>query len=192
MNHIWGLSLFTLDDFIHALYAAFRNNPNLTVVPVVAIYDYKSYYDQFIDPHLRIYKEELTNHGWQIQRIPPFATEEAERLGLPGIMTNCRKFSAGATVDLMPIEPFSEASDVKIYDALVFSPRIIFSNWVPRDATDDDRAIGFSYLERVPTGEPLPMPCEPWLEQVYHCFVCILSSFPLLLISFSFASHLFL
>ena len=165
MRHIWDKPLYTMDDFIAALYAAFSNNSNLTVVPVIAVYDYKTYYDQFIDRYLRIYKEELTNHGWQIQRVPPSAKEDADRLGLPGIMTNYRKFAAGGTVDLMHIEPFQEASDVKIYDALVYHPRVVMSNWIPRNARGVEHAIGMSYLDVVPTGEPLPQDCFPFMEQ---------------------------
>ena len=181
MRHIWDKPLYTMEDFVDALYAAFSYNPNLTIVPVVAIYDFSSFYDQFIDSHLRIYKEELTNHGWRIQRVPPLAEEEALRLGLPGIMTNYRKFAAGGTANLMKIEPFTESSDVKVYDAMIYHPRILFPKWIPCEANGDQQAIGMSYLELIPTGEPKPMEFEDkYMEQVcyfLYCFHCLFSLF---------------
>jgi hypothetical protein len=49
---------------------------------VVAIFDYKAFYDPIIDRHIKTFKEKFTNHGFKIERIA-VDEEEAGKFGLP-------------------------------------------------------------------------------------------------------------
>ena len=61
-QHIREQSLYTFRDFLLAVHAAFNYEPTVSVVPVLAIYDYKEFYDQFIDRYIRIYKVRYNTH----------------------------------------------------------------------------------------------------------------------------------
>lgn len=55
-QHIRSDSYYTFREFLTAVHAAFDFSSQVTMVPVYAIYDYKHFYDQFLDDELKIYK----------------------------------------------------------------------------------------------------------------------------------------
>ena len=181
-KYIATKSLYTVAAFVQAIYAAFLYSPDVTVVPVPAVFEYKDYYDKCIDKHLKVlssiplihttphpypslptqvYKEEYTNHGFKIERVAAEEEAEATRLFLPGIKTNYRKYASNATLDLMPIEAMYETTtDDVLSPALQFCPRIIISNWIPSCADEADRDIGTSFLVAIPRHMPSPAEFE--------------------------------
>jgi hypothetical protein len=174
--------LYTVAAFTLAIHEAFLWSPAVTVVPIVAVFDYKAFYDRFIDKLIKTYKEEFTNHGFKIERIAHDEDDEADKLRLPGIKTNYRKYANDVTIDLMPIEAMYETttSDVLV-PALQFAPRIIMSNWIPSCAAEEDRDIGTSFLVVKPRG--MPSAAEFEVRSMFSlplpCLCCIASSLSL-------------
>lgn len=81
-------SIYTVEQFLDLVHKAFGYSTLVNVVPVAAIYNYKKYYDKFIDKHYRTYKEQLTQHGFRIQHLSP-----QERVDYPHLVvkSNYRK-----------------------------------------------------------------------------------------------------
>ena len=154
-KHIRNDSIYTYEAFKNHVMTAFHHSEGVTIVSVSAIYDYKRYYDKFIDPKLKILKEENTQHGWRIEKL---SYEEEERFPIlnAGIKTNYTKSAQTVSFDLRKINPLHNSVDES--EAYVFSPVIRISAWLPQDCRDEkERKPGMSFLCAKPVGHPQPL-----------------------------------
>jgi hypothetical protein len=62
---------------------AFHNEKNIEVEIIYGIYDYKSFYDKFIDTDLKVFKEDLAMLGYRIT-----ALSEIEKQEYPFLITS--------------------------------------------------------------------------------------------------------
>jgi hypothetical protein len=137
------------------------------VIPVYAIYDYKKYYDDFIDSTIRIYKEELTNHGFRFEKVLECERLEASELDMFNTKVNYRKVAQDVTVDLRPVNP-TEEDDLSESRAFVYRPTILLSRWIPCEATlPGEKSLGFTFFKRLPQGVPKPLEfTKEWITKV--------------------------
>lgn len=169
--------IYTFDAFIGAIHKAFGCSSLISVQPVFAIYDYKNYYDRFIDPQLvdKYSRQEFTQLYFKVQplRDEDYACNPSNLL----VRTNYRKFGQDYSVHLRP-NPVEERSD-SVADVLPFQPVLLHAVWMPENATDiicpypqpcryecpcKEKAIGISFLKAVPVGMPNPLKFEAgWL-----------------------------
>ena len=137
--------------------SAFQNECGITYT--AAIYDYKSYYDRYVDKYLMMKKENFTQLGMIFQKL----TEQQKRDNptLFEVYVNYKKLAQDVTVDLLEIDPvYSEKSEslVEFYE-----PIIMKTAWMPQEAYyEKDRALGISIMSSWPEGSPVPMALEPW------------------------------
>jgi hypothetical protein len=68
----------------------FSKSPLVEVININAIYDYKEFYDKFIDKKYKSYEEEQTQHGFCIQQLSP---EEKEAYPDLIVKTNYKNVS---------------------------------------------------------------------------------------------------
>ena len=134
---------------------AFNNSKYISVIPISAIYDYKKYYDTYIDPKLKILKEEATQHGWRIERL---SLEEERNYPIlnAGVKTNYTKAAQAVSFDLRRVNPLHDPDAES--DAYIYSPVVRISSWLPQDAKDNRECKpGMSFLCKMPVGMPEPM-----------------------------------
>ena len=89
-KRIKSKSVPSYQQFVDEVLKAYCYSPFVSVISVPAIFDYKIFYDQFIDPRLKILKEDYTQHGWRVQKL---SVEEARDFPIlsAGVKTNYRK-----------------------------------------------------------------------------------------------------
>jgi hypothetical protein len=167
--------VYTFDEFCKAIKSAFGYSPLISVQPVFAVYNYKAYYDQFIDPSLidKYSKLEGTQLYFKIQPL-----RDEDRACNPAnilVRTNYRKFgqdySLGLRPNQLPNSEESSSSSVAEND-LPFQPVVIHASWIPESAKDiecpfpqpcalacpcKEKAAGISFLSTVPEGKPVPL-----------------------------------
>ena len=137
--------------------SAFQNACDITYT--AAIYDYKSYYDRYVDKFLMMKKESFTQLGMIFQKLND--QQKDENTSLFEVYVNYKKMAQDITVDLLEVDPvYSEKSEslVEFYE-----PIIMKTAWMPQEAYyEKDRAIGISIMSSWPVGSPLPMAIQPW------------------------------
>jgi len=169
--------VYTFDGFGNIIKEAFGDNNLISVVPVFAIYDYKAYYDKFIDPKLvdKYSRMDFTQLYFKIQ---PAVEGSASNLL---VRTNYRKFDQEYTVFLR-----ENADEGKDSSELPYEPVLLKSAWIPENATNapclfpqhccnscpcKERAPGISFLMAAPSGCPQPMEFEKGWFNTFSTFV---------------------
>ena len=154
------MSIYTPQDLLKAIEDAFIGDCKCTFV--AAIYDYYTFYNQFVDDKFMQKKEEFTNLGWRYQKM----TEEEERANpaLLDVAVNYKKVAQDVSVELREQNPlYDGATNSK---AEIFYPVILATKWMPSEATyDEERAVGISILVEQPHGTPKPHELKPWAAQ---------------------------
>ena len=137
--------------------AAFLNECDITYT--AAIYDYKSFYDRYVDKYLMFKKENFTQLGMIFQRMTQ--QQKEENPSLLEVYVNYKKTAQDVTVDLVEVDPLYNEKSESLVD--FYEPVIIKTAWMPQEAYyEKDRALGISIMSSWPVGSPVPMKIEPW------------------------------
>ena len=175
---------YTFDKFVDIIKQAFSNSPLITVVPVFAVYDYKAFYDRFIDEELKdkYSRLDFTQLYFKFQPL-----REQDRAYNPSniiVRTNYRKFGQEYSIGLRPNQIDHTSTE------LPFQPVVIHSCWIPESALDiacphpqpcqrtctcrEEKAPGISFLSAVPQGRPYPLPFpNGWFQSYTKFLECI-------------------
>ena len=171
--------IYTFESFCQHIRGAFGNSPLINVVPVIAIMDYKKYYDEFIDEKLvdKFSKVEGTQLYFKFQPLRPIDTI-VNPFKLV-VRTNYRKNGQDYTVMLR-----NNVDDQR--SELPFVPHLQHSQWIPENGVDalcesvvqpcpptcscKEKCPGISFLKTVPTGFPVLITFEPWING-HHAFL---------------------
>ena len=171
--------IYTFESFCQHIRGAFGNSPLINVVPVIAIMDYKKYYDEFIDEKLvdKFSKVEGTQLYFKFLPLRPIDTI-VNPFKLV-VRTNYRKNGQDYTVMLR-----NNVDDQR--SELPFVPHLQHSQWIPENGVDAlcesvvqpcpstcscrEKCPGISFLKTVPTGFPVLITFEPWING-HHAFL---------------------
>lgn len=178
----------TFEEFCANIIASFASSDRISVQPVYAILDYKEYYDQFIDGHLKdkYSRLEFTQLFFKIQPINDSVLDGSSSNNIL-VRTNYRKFGQEYTVFLR-----ENADEGKDSNELPYIPTILKSAWIPENAKDapclfpetcnstcpcKEKAPGISFLVTAPSGRPKPMPFEKGWFNNFSIFIDKVSIF---------------
>ena len=160
--HIRDQSIETPQKFFAEAKLAFRGDCEITYIS--AIYAYKEFYEEFLDKHLMVKKQDYTNLGFRYQRLTDDEKEDDRYSHLLDVKVNYKKVAQDITVDLRPMNPlYNESSEST--NASCFYPVALLSYWQPeRSFYDCDRLPGISFMTQRPHGTPKPLECAKWVE----------------------------
>ena len=131
------------------------NGPNITVVPIVCHYNYKEFYDEFLDLSIHIKVGEAAQLQWKFE----LATQQDMDL-FPGrflmnVKVNHRKCAQEHTTKMWPIA--CSAHSVEVYKVFLMT-----SAWLPEGAPDEEfRFPGMSFFKEIPVGFPAIQKFQP-------------------------------
>ena len=177
--------IYTYESFCQHIRGAFANSLRINIVPVIAIMDYKKYYDSFIDEKLvdKFSKVEGTQLYFKFQPLRPIDTV-VNPFQLV-VRTNYKKNGQDCTVML-------RNNDNDLGSELPFVPHLHHSQWIPENGVDSpcesvvqpcpptctcrEKCPGISFLKTIPTGFPMPIKFEPWING-HHAFLSKLNDY---------------
>ena len=152
------MSIYTPQLLLSAIEDAFIGDCKCTFVG--AIYDYKTFYNKFIDKFFMAKKEEHTNLGWRYHKMT--LDEQEANPALLDVAVNYKKTAQDVSVELREQNPLYNGQAVSTAEK--FYPVVLATKWIPIEATyDEERAIGISILSSQPTGTPAPLELKPWV-----------------------------
>ena len=173
--------VYTFDAFIEIIKRAFSKSPQYTVVPVFAVYDYKEFYDRFIDEHLKDKYSRLDSTQLYFKMQPLRAQDREYNPWQLIVRTNYRKFGQEYSVGLRPNQ------SIETGEELPFQPVVLHACWIPENAKDiscpnpqtcqlacvckEEKAPGISFLSTVPEGRPKPLKFSDGWFQSYSKFL---------------------
>jgi len=177
----------TFEEFCSRIKEAFGKSAEVFVKPVFAIYDYKEYYDQFIDKQLvdKYSRLDVTQLYFKIQPVRECDLGDGNTSNIL-VRTNYRKFGQDYTVFLR------ENFDEEFSTDLPYQPVLLKSAWMPENANNAsclfpescnsqclcrERAPGISFLSSVPMGRPNHMQFEKGWFNNFSAFVEKISEF---------------
>ena len=182
--------VYSFDGFCTIIKEAFGNSDRITVQPIYAILDYKTFYDQFIDDKLvdKYSRMEFTQLYFKIQ--PVRASDYLGGSSTPNsnliVRTNYRKFGQEYTVFLRESNGQEGDYNNSSSSEVPYVPTLIKSAWIPENAKDapcifpqtcnsscpcKERAPGIRFLKSAPTSRPHPMQFEKGWFKSFSAFI---------------------
>ena len=141
-------SIYTPKDFANACRQALGNGSNIRVEFIVCHYNYKEYYDQFLDKRIHI----LVGGAAQLQYKFELATPE-DLANFPGhfplgVKVNYRKCAQQRTTKMLPCS-------CPPHSVQVYKVHLMTSTWLPAESPFDELNVpGISFFTQPPVGFP--------------------------------------
>ena len=181
-THMRSKHVKTFDEFYSTIKGAFAFKDNTTVQPVFAIFDYKAYYDQFVDENLKALYSKMENTQLYF-KVQPVRETDSEASASPILVrTNYRKCGQDYTVFLRENDEIAGDSAL----TKTYRPIILKSAWIPENAKNascpfpqscnkscpcKERGPGISFLKYPPIGCPKPMAFEKGWFRNFSSFI---------------------
>lgn len=130
-------SIYTLDYFKFLVLKAFGNDPKVSFTYIAAIYDFKNYYEQFLDEKVankQFSQVEKTQLVFRITPLRPGLDDAAKlKYGLL-VRTNYRKNAQDVNVMLRKAVGTFGSKNEEMGRPL--EPKLILSQWIPENGVD--------------------------------------------------------
>ena len=167
-----------MDKFKFLVLKAFGNDPKVSLTYVAVIYDFKNYYDIFVDEKVKNKQYSQVEKTQLVFRITPLrpGLDDAAKLNYGLLVrTNYRKNAQDVNVMLRKSVGIFGSKNEEMDRPL--EPKLIFSQWIPENGTDicdchehcgatfcqgKEKLCGISFLKTEPIGFPKPMPLKPF------------------------------
>ena len=129
--------VYTPQQFSQHIKAAFGNRGNIFVVLVLAIFDYYSFYNEYVDHDIKMGKGDATQHQWKFQRASPSVMEKYSAEFPNSVVIQYRKMAQDQTVMLIPC-------DCRDGSVLVYQNHIVRSSWQPTESVESPPGMSFA------------------------------------------------
>ena len=178
-QHIRNETILTPQQFETYATSAFKGECKVTYV--AAIFAYKVFYDQFIDPLITVKKQDYTNLGFRFQTLSEQDKVDPRNQHLIdlNVKVNYRKCAQDFAVDLRMMNPVYNATSQST-EAEWLYPVVQVSRWIPQESIyGKDRRSGIAFMTKKPTGCPGFLKLEPWSDKFRSFIAQLRTKYPL-------------
>ena len=146
--------VYTPQQFESHVLAALGNRESVRVIAVMAIYDYKVFYDKYIDKTITIGTGMATYLQWKFERANLSVMQSYQEQFPNSVKVQYRKLAQDRATLLYPC-------DCRDGSALVYTTNIIISSWQPVESIDSAPGISFASRPFEENDFPTLQPFQP-------------------------------
>ena len=133
--------VYTPQQFVRSIQEAFGNRKSIRVITVMAIFDYKAFYDKYVDTGINMGSGTATQHQFKFERATPAMMDKYADHFPNSVVITYRKNAQEQTVLLYPC-------DCRDGSAAVYQNHVLVSSWQPQESIEDDIPPGISFAIR--------------------------------------------